>query len=126
MMPGEPVDEVQAALVRMVDDELIKVKRTTEPVPSDPSALREEIMGAITTVSAELWPGVPVIPIMSTGGTSATHLRNADIPTYGHSGLANEIGDNRAHGRDLRFPVASFFKGREYLFRLVKALAGGK
>jgi acetylornithine deacetylase/succinyl-diaminopimelate desuccinylase-like protein len=82
--------------------------------------------GAITALSAEFWPGVPVIPVMSTGDTSATHLRNADIPTYGHSGLASEIGDNRAHGRDERVPVASFFKGRKYLFRLVKALAGGK
>lgn len=126
MMPGEPVDEVQAALVKVVDDDQIKVKRTTEPVPSDPSALREEIMGAITTLSGEFWPGIAVIPVMSTGGTSATHLRNADIPTYGHSGLASEIGDNRAHGRDERVPVASFYKGREYLFRLVKVLAGGK
>jgi acetylornithine deacetylase/succinyl-diaminopimelate desuccinylase-like protein len=125
MMPGEPVDEVQAALARVVDDEQIKVKRTTEPVPSDPSALRDEVMGAITSLSTEFWPGVAVIPVMSTGGTSATHLRNAGIPTYGHSGLASEIGDNRAHGRDERVLAASFFKGREYLFRLVKALAGG-
>jgi acetylornithine deacetylase/succinyl-diaminopimelate desuccinylase-like protein len=63
---------------------------------------------------------------MSTGGTSGTHLRNAGIPTYGHSGLANEIGERRAHGRDERVPVKSFFQGQGYLYRLVKMLAGGQ
>ncbi len=110
----------------MVDDDQIKVKQTTQPVLSAPSVLHEEIMGAITGLSAEFWPGIPIVPVMSTGATDGSYLRNAGIPTYGHSGLASEVGDNRAHGRDERVPVASFFKGREYLFRLVKVLAGGK
>ena len=38
---------------------------------------------------------------------------------------ANDINENRAHGRDERVPVASFYKGDEYLYRLVKRLAGG-
>jgi acetylornithine deacetylase/succinyl-diaminopimelate desuccinylase-like protein len=126
MMPGEPVDEVHATLVRVVDDDQIKVKQTTQPVPSAPSVLHEEIMGAITSLTAEFWPGIPIVPVMSTGATDGSYLRNAGIPTYGHSGMASEVGDNRAHGRDERVPVASFFKGREYLFRLVKVLAGGK
>ena len=37
-----------------------------------------------------------------------------------------ELGDNRAHGRDERVPVKSFWQGQEYLYRLVKMLAGGK
>jgi acetylornithine deacetylase/succinyl-diaminopimelate desuccinylase-like protein len=40
--------------------------------------------------------------------------------------LASEIGDNRAHGRDERVLVKSFWHGQEYLYRLVKTLAGGK
>jgi acetylornithine deacetylase/succinyl-diaminopimelate desuccinylase-like protein len=91
---------------------------------STPSALNQEIMGAIEQLTAEFWPGIPVIPIMSTGGTDGTHLRNAGIPTYGHSGLA--LSEFRAHGKDERVPVKSFFEGTEYLYRLVKALSGGK
>jgi hypothetical protein len=34
---------------------------------------------------------------MSTGATDSTHLRNAGIPAYGHSGLADEVDDFRAH-----------------------------
>jgi hypothetical protein len=31
-------------------------------------------------------------------------LRNAGIPTYGHSGLASDVDDVRAHGKDERSP----------------------
>src|SRR5262249_39310097 len=53
------------------------------------------------------------------------YLRNAGIPTYGHSGLAGDVDDVRIHGRDERVLVKSFFDGQEYLYRLVKMLSGG-
>jgi acetylornithine deacetylase/succinyl-diaminopimelate desuccinylase-like protein len=126
IMPGEPVEEVRETLVRVVADDQIKVTQTSSGVISAPSALHEEIMGAITKLTAEFWPGVPVVPTMSAGATDGSYLRNAGIPTYGHSGLASEIGDNRAHGRDERVLVKSFWQGQEYLYRLVKMLAGGQ
>ena len=63
---------------------------------------------------------------MSTGGTDGSFLRNAGIPTYGHSGGAGEIDDNRAHGKDERIGVKEFYEGQEFLYRLVKALASAK
>ncbi|TMJ23556.1 MAG: M20/M25/M40 family metallo-hydrolase [Alphaproteobacteria bacterium] len=126
VMPGEPVEEVKATLVQVLDDEGIAVTQLDEPVLSAPSALHEEIMGAITKLSAEFWPGVPIVPTMSAGATDGSYLRNAGIPTYGHSGLAGDVDDVRAHGRDERVLVQSFFTGQEYLYRLVKTLAGGK
>ncbi len=126
ILPGEPVDDVQATLNRVLADDKIIVSRMAEPFLAPASALNEEIMGAIEKLSNEFWPGVPIIPTMSTGGTSGTHLRNAGIPTYGHSGLANEITERRAHGRDERVPVKSFFQGQDYLYRLVKMMAGGR
>jgi acetylornithine deacetylase/succinyl-diaminopimelate desuccinylase-like protein len=83
-------------------------------------------MGAVERVTAEFWPGIPVIPTMSSGATDGSFLRNAGIPTYGTSGLANDIDDVRAHGKDERIPVKSFYEGQEYLYRLVKALSSGK
>jgi acetylornithine deacetylase/succinyl-diaminopimelate desuccinylase-like protein len=126
VMPGEPVDEVKATLVRVLDDPQISVTQVAEPVLSAPSALHEKIMGAITKVSAEFWPGAPIVPIMSAGATDGSYLRNAGIPTYGNSGLAGDVDDVRVHGRDERVLVKSFFDGQEYLYRLVKVLAGGR
>jgi acetylornithine deacetylase/succinyl-diaminopimelate desuccinylase-like protein len=125
IMPGEPVAEVKATLERVVADDQISVTQIDEPVLSAPSALHEEIMGTIEKLSHEFWPEAVVLPTMSAGATDGSYLRNAGIPTYGHSGLAGDINDVRAHGKDERILVKSFFEGDEYLYRLVKMLSGG-
>jgi acetylornithine deacetylase/succinyl-diaminopimelate desuccinylase-like protein len=126
IMPGEPVDGVKATLERVLADDQIVVTQIDQPTLSAPSALSDNIIGPITTLSAEFWPGAVVLPIMSAGATDGSYLRNAGIPTYGHSGLAGDVGESRAHGRDERILVKSFFDGDEYLYRLVKALSGGQ
>jgi len=70
-----------------------------------------------------MWPGVPVIPMMSTGATDGLFLRNAGIPVYGVSGLFNDIADIRAHGQNERINIESFFEGQEFLYRLMEALS---
>ncbi len=125
VLPGEPIAEVEATLKRVLADDRISITQLGLPVPSPPSALHGEVMAAIETLSAEFWPGAPVIPIMSPGATDSAYLRNAGIPAYGHSGLADEVDDFRAHGKDERVPVKSFHDGHEYLYRLVRMLAGG-
>jgi acetylornithine deacetylase/succinyl-diaminopimelate desuccinylase-like protein len=86
--------------------------------------LNPEITAAIEQLIPEFFPGAPLIPVMSTGATDGLFLRNAGIPVYGHSGLAVDISENRAHGKDERVLVKSFHDGHEYLYRLVKNLAG--
>jgi acetylornithine deacetylase/succinyl-diaminopimelate desuccinylase-like protein len=125
IMPGDPVDEVKATLVRVLGDDQIAVTQIGEPVLSAPSGLHKEIMSAIETLSAQFWPGAPVVPTMSAGATDSSYLRNAGIPTYGHSGLAGDVDDVRAHGKDERVLVKAFFDGQEYLYRLVKMLSSG-
>jgi acetylornithine deacetylase/succinyl-diaminopimelate desuccinylase-like protein len=126
VLPGEPIDEVAATLKRVLADEQISIASFGGPMLSSPSALQGEIMGAIEKLTAEFWPGIPVIPTMSAGATDSAYLRNAGIPAYGHSGLADDVDDFRAHGKDERVPVKSFFEGQEYLYRLVKMLSGGE
>jgi len=126
VLPGQPIPEVQKTLLRVVADDQISVTTTWAHVASDASPLNPEVMRAVERVTAELWPGIPVIPTMSSGATDGSFLRNAGIPTYGTSGLANDIDDVRAHGKDERIPIQSFYQGQEYLYRLVKALSSGK
>jgi acetylornithine deacetylase/succinyl-diaminopimelate desuccinylase-like protein len=107
-------------------DDQIAVTQMGEASPSAPAVLDEELLSTIEKTSAEFWPGVPIVPVMSSGATDGLFLRNAGIPTYGHSGLASDVDDVRAHGKDERVAVKSFYEGGEYLYRLVKRLAGGK
>src|SRR5712692_718737 len=126
IIPGEKVEDVTATLKRVLADDQISLTPIGQPVLSDPSAFEEGLLSAIEKTSAEFWPGVPVVPVMSAGATDGSFLRNAGIPTYGHSGLASDVDDVRAHGQDERVAVKSFYEGGEYLYRLVKRLSGGK
>ena len=126
IMPGTSVEEVRDTLVKVINDERIEVKPTERDTPSDPSPLNKELIAAIEKLAPRFWPNAPLIPTMSAGATDGRFLRNFGIPTYGHSGLAADIMDNRAHGRDERVSVKAFYDGTEYLYQLVKRVAGGK
>src|SRR5258706_14945623 len=126
IMPGEKAEDVTATLKRVLADDQISLTPIGEPVLSDPSAIEEGLLRAIEKTSAEFWPGVPVVPVMSAGATDGSFLRNAGIPTYGHSGLASDVDDVRAHGQDERVAVKSFYEGGEYLYRRGQRLSGRK
>jgi acetylornithine deacetylase/succinyl-diaminopimelate desuccinylase-like protein len=123
ILPGEPVEEIQKMLVRVLADDQISVTPIGTPVLSPPSPLNPEIMRAVERLTAQFWPGIPVIPTMLAAATDGSYLRNAGIPTYGHSGLGTDVVDVRIHGKDERILVKSFLDGHEYLYRLVKALS---
>lgn len=126
VLPGETFKDVQRTLMRVLGDNQITVTPASVDVYSKPSPLTPEILQAISQVTAQFWPGIPVIPTMSPGASDGLFLRNAGIPTYGTSGLAMDIDDVRAHGRDERVPVTSFYTGLEYLYRLTKILSSAK
>lgn len=123
ILPGESPAEVQRTLMRVIDDEKVEVTPIGEASPSPPSPLVPEVIGPIERVTRELWPGVPVVPVMSTGATDGLYLRRAGIPVYGVSGLFGDVDDNRVHGRDERIGVNAFYDGLEFLYRLTKAFA---
>ena len=123
VLPGESIVELEITLAQIMADYEIKVTRSYEPTTSQPSPLKPEIMQPIEKLTAKFWPGIPVIPSMSSGATDGSFLRNAGIAVYGHSGLAGDIDDVRAHGRDERVGVKAFDDSLEYLYLLVKTLA---
>jgi acetylornithine deacetylase/succinyl-diaminopimelate desuccinylase-like protein len=122
VLPGNSTDEVEAELVRILDEPDIRITRVNEPVPSPPSPLTPSLMREIETLKEAFWPGAPVIPTMSTGATDGLYVRNAGIPVYGVSALFGHAGDGRAHGRDERVLVRSFFEAAQYWYELVKAV----
>jgi len=126
ILPGEPVDEVTRTLVRVLADDKIKLTPTHQAVLSPPPPLTREILGPAEKVSAELWPGVPLVPTMSTGATDGRFTNNAGIPTYGLNGMFRDPDGSGVHGLNERIRVRSLYEGHEYLYRVVKLYAGGK
>jgi acetylornithine deacetylase/succinyl-diaminopimelate desuccinylase-like protein len=126
ILPGERVGDVQATLVRVVADDSVHITPVDDGprAPAAPSALRSDILGPLQTVTRRLWGDVPVIPQMETGATDGSPLRSAGIPTYGVSGIFLDMDDIRAHGRDERIIVKSFYDGVEYIYQLLREFAG--
>jgi len=125
ILPGGDPALVRETLVRVLADDRITLTTIWQAVTSPASPLRPDLMAAVERHTRDLWPGVVVVPTMSTGATDGLMLRNAGIPTYGVSGLFTDMDDVRAHGRDERMGIREFYAGREFLYRLVKSLTSG-
>jgi acetylornithine deacetylase/succinyl-diaminopimelate desuccinylase-like protein len=118
---ADPVD-IQRTLEQVANVSTLTITPSGSAQNSPPSPLTDEVLGPISRITEQMWPGVPVVPTMSTGATDGLYLRNAGIPVYGVSGLF--YGETFAHGMNERIPVESFYEGQEFLYRLVKALSG--
>jgi len=125
LVPGDAPAAIEAALRRLVDDPGVGLRPLWDAQAAPPSPLAAEVLRPIEEITEEMWPGVPVIPTMSTGATDAFYLRRAGIPAYGVSGLFDDVDDIRAHGRDERIRDTWFYEGLEFSYRLLKRLTGG-
>ncbi|MEK7878075.1 MAG: M20/M25/M40 family metallo-hydrolase [Pseudomonadota bacterium] len=126
VLPGESVAEVQQTLARVMANDKIKITPTHEPTLAPPPPLTREVLGPIESVSAQMWPGVPVVPTMAAGATDGRFTINAGIPTYGISGIFHDPDGSGVHGLNERIRVRSVYEGHEFLYRLVKLYAGGR
>jgi acetylornithine deacetylase/succinyl-diaminopimelate desuccinylase-like protein len=123
LLPGVPVSAVVNELTRVVADPAIRISLMGIPTPSKPAVLRDDVMTATEAIVKSMFPGVLVVPVMSTGATDSLFLRNAGIPTFGVDGLFEDIDDVRAHGRDERVGVKQFNEDLEFQYRLITTLS---
>jgi acetylornithine deacetylase/succinyl-diaminopimelate desuccinylase-like protein len=126
MMPGDSEANVQAALLRTLDDPGIHVTLDSPPIVSPESLPTPAITRQLAEVVHSMWPGVPIIPSMATGFSDDRQTRNAGIPSYDVAGVWMDIDENRAHGRDERVGVKAFDESVEYTYRLMKAFSKAK
>ena len=62
-----------------------------------------------------MWPGVTIVPEMSTGATDGLYVRNAGIPVYGVSAVQDGSVDQAdAELKNLVRRTLSDRRGREY------------
>jgi acetylornithine deacetylase/succinyl-diaminopimelate desuccinylase-like protein len=123
VLPEDSVDYVTSTLKKVVSDDQVGIRTVGEVELAASSPMRQDILKAVYRITDTMWPGVIVVPEMSTGATDGKYLREAGIATYGVQGFFNERNDNRAHGRDERMRVQSFYEGQAFLYELVKGLA---
>ncbi len=124
ILPNTSAAAVRDTLIRVFGDTAIRVSAAPDLPPTAPSPLLPHVFSVVERLTRELFGNIPVIPTMSTGATDSKYFRAIGIPAYGVSGIFGDPNDGRAHGRDERIAIKSFYDGQEFLYRLVKELAG--
>ena len=124
LLPGSDPDEVMATFKRVVDDPAIDIGVLWAPVSTPTAVLDKGVFAKVEKVTDEMWPGLKVVPIMSSGASDNVYWRGAGLPTYGVSGIFVDVADRRAHGKDERVGVTEFYQSLEFSYRLIKALSG--
>ncbi|HYP85042.1 M20/M25/M40 family metallo-hydrolase [Variovorax sp.] len=125
ILPQDDPGEVDRQLRQVLGGDRIAVRALNKALPSPASPLNGDLVQSVEAVTQQMWPGVPVVPIMSTGATDSRYLRNAGIPMYGVTGMFLDPADTRAHGPDERIETARLYDVREFFYRLISRLAGG-
>jgi acetylornithine deacetylase/succinyl-diaminopimelate desuccinylase-like protein len=124
IFPGESVEGTQAALVAAIGDAGVKITPVQPIRPiAVPPPLDAKIIRPAEKLVARYFPGVPLIPSMSTGATDGIFLEAIGIPVYGAPGGWGDPDGNGAHGLNERRSVRSAYVGRDFLTDLVKTYA---
>ena len=123
IFPGTPAAAVQKTLQDLVGAK-VEVKAGYDALLSDASPLRADVMAAVAKAVAASNPGVPVVPTQAAYATDGAVFRNAGIPTYGVSGVFVMDSEVFSHGLNERIRVKEFYRGLNYWYALIKALAG--
>ncbi|HEU4820030.1 MAG TPA: M20/M25/M40 family metallo-hydrolase [Qipengyuania sp.] len=127
IFPGHTPAEIKDALAKIIGNDKIAIRYGRDDKPlAKPPALDPRLIGPMEKLAAKHFPGVPVIPAMSTGATDAVYTGGAGIPTYGVPSAWSDPDGNGTHGLNERLEIRGVYTGRDYLFDLVKALANTK
>jgi acetylornithine deacetylase/succinyl-diaminopimelate desuccinylase-like protein len=123
ILPDQPIEDVAHTLARVLGDDKIKIIPKGQGLLSPPSPIDREVMRHVEALADEMFPGVPVIPTMSSGATDSRFLRNAGIPAYGVSGLFTDPVNSGVHGLNEQVRAQDLYASKDYLYRLIKRLA---
>jgi acetylornithine deacetylase/succinyl-diaminopimelate desuccinylase-like protein len=132
IFPGHSPEEIRQELIEVFGDSQLTVKYVSDAgvvsdtapgrKPISPPAPIPEVFDPLTRLVKAIWPGIPVTAVMENGASDSIYFAQAGIPCYGFSAIAMERNDDRAHGRDERIPVDSYWKSLDFFYSFAKEL----
>jgi acetylornithine deacetylase/succinyl-diaminopimelate desuccinylase-like protein len=136
ILPGHSQEEVRQDLIRIFADPTLAVEyvnnsgevlgKGSERAAAPPPPLNEAVFKPLRETVHILWPGLTILPEMETGASDSIYTMAAGMPSYGFNGMAIEEGDERAHGRDERLGIESYYAGVEFQYLYLKAMTSGQ
>jgi acetylornithine deacetylase/succinyl-diaminopimelate desuccinylase-like protein len=131
--PGHPLEDIRHEIIKVLDDPGITVRfvadnfEISDKAPDRkayaPAPLNPVVIKPLEKIVEQFWPGLKVVPSQSSGATDGVYVNAAGIPTFVIAGIDVDRADVRAHGRDERVGVQSFYRGNEFFYQYLKAMA---
>ena len=119
LLPGELPGEFLEEMNKVVADPQVRIEvDSINTRPSPPSDVDTDFFRTIQRASRAVFPGAPVVPMMSTWATDSAELRARGVTCYGLVPFPlteEQIG--RMHADNERLPVASIRPGIEFIYR---------
>jgi acetylornithine deacetylase/succinyl-diaminopimelate desuccinylase-like protein len=125
LLPGDDPKEFLESIRRVVNDPNVSV----EPLDTDfrvanSSPTNTALFSAIQTVSAQYFPGTPVVPRLDSGYTENQRYRPLGIDSYGFTPYTStEEEGGTEHGNDERIRVEEVRRGFRVLYDVVTMVA---
>ena len=136
ILPGHSQEEVRQDLIRIFADPTLTVDyvdnagevlgKGSDRAAATPPPLNEAVFKPLRETVHTMWPGLTILPEMETGASDSIYTMAAGMPSYGFNGMAIEEGDERAHGRDERLGIESYYAGVEFQYLYLKAMTSGQ
>ena len=132
ILPGHSGEEVRQQLIKLFNDPVVAVDFVTDAgmvmgkgpdrTSAPPPPVNKTVQGALEKTVNQLWPGLPIVPTLEPGASDSIYTVAAGIPSYGLNGFAIDLDDVRAHGKNERLGVESYYQGVHFTYLFLKAL----
>lgn len=133
ILPGHARAEIQQRLVQIIANSHITVTYKSAGAPVGPESPEykgflpppenPDAFGPLAKALHEMYPGMPMVPLLEPGASDCVYPAADNIPCYGISGFPQDLDDVRYHARDERLRVESYYAGVEFYRLYIEALA---
>jgi acetylornithine deacetylase/succinyl-diaminopimelate desuccinylase-like protein len=128
-LPDEDIPKFYAEMGKVIGDPEVKIVPlpATRP-PSPATRLDTEMYRVLEQVSKQMYPGITVMPAMSTGASDKAQLRAKGQQSYGigPAGTREDSINFGAHSDVERLAEASIYPFVEFVWNAVTGVAAGK
>jgi acetylornithine deacetylase/succinyl-diaminopimelate desuccinylase-like protein len=126
ILPGGDPKALLEEIRRLVNDPSVTIEPLNAEVrPANSSPTDTSLFTAIRQVSAQYFPGTPVVPNITSGYTENQRYRPLGIQAYGFNPyIATDEESNTEHANDERIRVEEVRRGPRILFDVLAAVAG--
>jgi acetylornithine deacetylase/succinyl-diaminopimelate desuccinylase-like protein len=128
-LPDEDITKFYAEMGKIINDPEVKIAPLPATRPFSPATrLDTEMYGVLERVSKRMYPGVTVIPSMSTGASDKAQLRAKGQQSYGigPAGTREDSTNYGAHSDVERLAETSIYPFVEFVWNAVVEIAASK